>query len=865
MSETRTDSARGALRLPRTALPRHYDVTLDLDLDGWSFRGRVGIDLEVAEATSEIVLNSAELDVGHVLLTAGSAPVRVAGIERDGEAERTTLRLETPAEPGPHRLVMDYVGSINDRLRGLYRSLSTDADGVEHRIATSQCQAADARRILPCWDEPDFKATFRTTMIVPEGVDAFSNAGEVERAVSDGRVEVRFATTMPMSTYLLAFIAGEFETTETKEVRGTPIRVIVPRGSGPLARLALSNAVASFDFLSDYFGIPYAGDKLDHIAVPDFPSGAMENLGLIVYRDSNIVVDDTRASQAERQGCLDTIAHETAHQWFGNLVTMAWWEGIWLNEAFANLMQMKATDAMRPEWKRWLAFANGEVPWAMSTDQLRSSRPVEFDVTAPEDADQMFDAITYGKGSAVLHMIDEFIGREHFQAGVSAYLREHELANTVTADLWAALNGASDWPVSAIMDTWVYQPGFPQIDVSRAPGGVRLAQRRYLVLPDADDATRWQVPLQLRGSAGGRAVSREVLLDADALTVELGGEVDWLVANGGGRGFYRTRYDGGLSAALLAAVPRLDDVERYTLVSDALAFVRNGQSDAGAFLDLIRRFGDEREQAIWSVITGGLGLLEHHALAPDARPAFERFVCSLAGPALRRLGWEPRNGDGDLERKLRGDLVAALGTLGADRDVIERCRGIVGALLAGGASDPEVARAAVAVYARSGGPDEYDALWRAYGHATAPLDRARYLRAVATVPGDALAVRTLDRVVDGEIRAQDGFWVFGQLLGGDGGPAVWRRAEERWPALLDAMPGVTRTKVVEGIAALSQPQVASEVRAFLTAHPIREAAIAVTQNLEKLEANVRLRARETPVLSAYLSDSPPADAPPAPG
>jgi puromycin-sensitive aminopeptidase len=848
-----TSSSGAAFRLPRTVLPRNYDLTLDLDLDAFAIAGHVGIDLDVTEPVAEIAFNAAELELGEVVLRRGGEPVAIEQVTHDDATERTTLRLAEPATPGAHRLEIDYTGTINDQLHGLYRSVRRDADGTEHVIATSQCQAADARRILPCWDEPDFKATFRTTLVVPEGIEAYSNAREVGRSVADGRLRVDFAATIPMSTYLLAFIAGEFETTETVEVRGTPIRVIVPRGSVGQAGVALANAVASFDFLSDYFGIPYAGDKLDHIAVPDFPSGAMENLGLVIYRDTYVVVDEARASQSELQSCLDVIAHETSHQWFGNLVTMAWWEGIWLNEAFANLMEMKTTEHLRPEWKRWLSFANSEVPWAMSTDQLKSTRPVEFAVEAPEEADQMFDAITYGKGSAVLHMVDEFIGPEHFRSGVSDYLRDHRFGNTVTADLWAGLDGASDWPVSEILDTWVYQPGFPQIDVSRVDGGVRLAQRRYLVTPDETDRTRWKVPLQLRGVVGGVPFEQEVLLDDDEVVVPLDGEVGWLVANGGGRGFFHTRYDRDLGDRLRAGLGQLDDVERYAVVADALAFVRNGQTDASVFFDLVAGCGDEREQAVWSLLVGGLALLEHHALDEAARPGFQRYVRTLIGPALERLGWEAREGEPDLDRKLRGDLIAALGTLGGDPETIARCRPLAEAAMDGEEGDPEVSRAALTVYAREAGAEEYDRLWRAYEEATAPLDRARYLRCVASVPVDELAVGTLDKILGGEIRAQDGFWVFGSLLAGKAGPAVWRSAEERWAELLDAMPGVTRTNIVEGIASLSQPEIAGEVRTFLEAHPIREATTSVTQNLEKLGVYVRLRERETPVLGAYFA------------
>ncbi|MCI0678752.1 MAG: M1 family metallopeptidase, partial [Actinobacteria bacterium] len=812
-----------SFRLPRTIIPNHYDIELDLDMDDFTFTGRVAVDIAVGETVTEIVLNAADIDIKEAFLTTGGRRLAIGGISYDERYERAALTLDDEAATGEYRLEIDYSGVINDQLRGLYRSSYRAAAGTEHPIATSQCQATDARRVFPCWDEPDFKATFKTSMTVPLGVEAYSNAQEVARRETGGKARFDFATTMRMSTYLLAFIAGPFEATDPVVVRGTPIRIIVPRGNLHLADVALRNAVFTFEYLTDYYGIPYPGDKLDHIAIPDFAAGAMENVGLITYRDAYLVIDEAKASQSELQNCLDVIGHEVTHQWFGNLVTMAWWEGTWLNEAFASFLEMKATDAMRPEWKRWLAFANGEVPWAMGTDQLASTRPIEYQVNAPEEVDQMFDAITYGKGSAVLHMIDEFIGVESFRRGVGDYLRRHAYANTVTGDLWQALDGVSDWPVRAVMDTWVYQRGFPQIEVRQMDGGLRLGQRRYLVIADETDTTIWKVPLQLRGSVAGSEFHRKVLLEDDEIGVDLGAPVDWVVANAGGYGFYRTRYADDVFAVLLANIGQLDDIERLTLVSDTMAFVRNGQVDSSHFLDLVERFGAETEQAIWSVINGGLATIEHHALHEEVREAFQGFVKRLTGPALDRLGWDPRPDDSDLDRKLRGDLVSAMGILGGDQDTIDRCRRVVDQLLGGASPDPEVATAALNVYARHAGADEYRLLWETYRVARTPLDQVRYLGSVAGVPGEEQAVDTLDKVIDGDIRTQDGFWVFARLLSGKAGPAVWRSAASRWDALLEMMPGTTRTRVVEGISALSQPQVAAEVAAFFAEHPLPEA------------------------------------------
>ena len=843
--------SQNPFRLPRHTVPVHYDIRLELDLETFTFVGSAGIDIRVDEATDSLVLNAAEVEIKSARLSDGTA---ITEIVYDDEMQRAQLNLESELAPGEYHLEIEHSGLINDQLRGLYRSTYRDAAGVEHALATSQCQATDARRIFPCWDEPDFKATYRATMVVAAGLEAYSNTAELERVtLDDGRVEFRFDTTMKMSTYLLAFIAGPFEATEPRVVRGTPIRIIVPKGNVHLTDIALENAVFCFEYLTDYYGIPYPADKLDHIAIPDFAAGAMENVGLITYRDAYLVIDPAKASHGELQNCLDVIGHEVAHQWFGNLVTMAWWEGAWLNEAFASFMELKATDAMRPEWKRWLAFANLEVPWAMSTDQLASTRPIEFEVTAPTEVDQMFDAITYGKGSAVLHMIDEFIGVENFRKGVGNYLRKHAYANTVTTDLWEGLDGASEYPVSEIMDTWVYQRGFPQVDVKVVEGGVRLSQRRYMVIPDETDTTIWKVPVQMRGSLGGNPFEERFLLESDEAVVPLDGEVDWVVANAGGHGFYRTNYSPELFQALLDNVDDLGDTERYALVSDTLGFVRNGDAPVSDFLDLVSKFPDEREQAIWSVITGGLGLIEHHVLDEEARPGFERFVAELVRPALDRLGWEVGAEDTDLQRKLRGDLIATMGNLARDADTIDRCREIVGAVLAGDPVDPEVATAALAVYARNGGDAEYQTLWKVYEESATPLDQVRYLRSVAGVETEEQSLETLDKIIDGDIRTQDGFWVFARLLGGNAGPAVWAVARSRWDDLLAAMPGLTRTRVVEGIPALSQPEVAADIRGFFSEHPLPEASRALEQKLELLDANVKLRERETAAVTGYFA------------
>ena len=465
----------------------------------------------------------------------------------------------------------------------------------------------------------------------------------------------------------------------------------------------------------------------------------------------------------------------------------------------------------------------------------------------------MFDAITYGKGSAVLHMVDEFTGTESFRAGVRDYLHAHEYANTATADLFESLDQESEWPISEIMSTWIFRKGFPQIEVSDVAGGAALSQHRYLVIPDPTDTTTWQVPIELRGSAAGEVFSQKVLLTGDEMVVDVG-DVDWIVANVGGHGFYRTHYSDELFTELLAHVEQLDDLERYWLVSDTFALVRNGEVDASSFLDLAVGFAAEREQAIWSVITGGLGTIEHHTLTAAARPAFEAYVRSVVDEPLDRLGSSPADDDSDLDRRLRGDLIVAMGVLGGDPATVERCAQIVEQLLTGSTTaDPEVTTAALTVFAHGADRAGYERLWNAYRAARTPIDEgalpARGRRRFRPRPRrDHL--RPDPRRLDQDPGPRHGLR---PAPVGRAGPTVWRRAAEQWDTLLAAVPAVTHSRIVEGISALSQPEVADEVQAFLGAHPMPEAAHAVRQNLERLDANVRMRARQTPVVTAYFA------------
>ena len=840
-------------RLPRTVIPSRYDIKLVPDLAAATFSGTETLATEVLESTDEIILNSHEIEIQRAELRRGDLSL-LAEISYERENQRARLAFDQAIGSGPAELFLEFTGLLNDQLVGFYKSTFTDVDGNEQAIATTQFEATDARRAFPCWDEPDLKAVFGITLVVPEDLMAVSNGPEVGREkAGDRKIAVRFADTMKMSTYLVAFAVGPFEATDPVDVDGVPVRIIAPRGKLDLTGFALECAQFCFRYLRDYYEIPYPGLKIDHIAIPDFAFGAMENLGLITYRETALLLDPDTASQSELLRVLDVIGHELAHMWFGDLVTMKWWDGIWLNEAFASFMEFKATDAMRPEWKRWLAFAALDRPWAFGVDALAATRPVEFEVGSPDEANEMFDALTYGKGSSLLRMIEQYIGEEAFRQGVGNYLRKHAYGNTVTEDLWSGLNDASDQPVGEIMNTWIYQRGYPQLEVQKVGTGVKVLQRRFMTIADESDDTLWQVPMQVRGNAGGTTFQQKFLLTAPEATIDVG-EIDLVVANAGGHGFYRVLYSPELLDALVDELPRLEDLERFTIIEDAWAFVESAQLSAADYLRLAESYKTEPEQAIWGAVLGGLAAINHHLVDDDGRPHFSAWVAGLVGPTYERLGWQAMEEETDLTRRLRGQLIGAMGRLANDADVIDRCRQLVDEMLIDARPvDPEICRAALFVTATHGGKPDYQRFFEMYKKTTAPHEQQRWLLALAGFDEAELATETVKASLDGRIRTQDSAWVIGATLGNrQHGVDAWQQLRRMWETFIK-LPTMTQRRTIEGIPALSKPEVAAEVQAFFAETKLPHATKSVAQNLERLRANVEMRERETKAVKEFFS------------
>ncbi len=856
-------------RLTRNALPRRYRLTLRPDLAAATFRGTVSVELAVEDPTLRLVLNAADLEISSSQVTTPSGEVLEATPILHEADERLELRFEETLEPGyGYRLDIAFSGVLNDHLRGFYRSKFRTPDGEEQAIATTQFEATDARRAFPCWDEPDFKAIFEVTLEVPEGSIGMSNGPvvSVEKA-DDGWSRYKFAETMPMSTYLVAFIVGPFELTEAVEVDGVPIRVATVPGKQGLTRFALDAAAHSLRFLSGYFSIAYPESKLDHVAIPDFAFGAMENLGLVTYRETALLVDSSHAAQTELARVASVIAHETAHMWFGDLVTMKWWNGIWLNEAFATFMELTTTDAFRPDWQMWSAFGAGKAA-ALAVDGLHSTRAVEFHVGRPEEAEAMFDLLTYQKGGSVLKMLEQYLGAEVFRRGISSYLSSHAYANTETSDLWDALEEASGEPVRSIMDSWIFQGGYPLVDASidEAATTVSFTQRRFTYSHDSHEshdstnpAPTWQVPVNLRVSLGGEIRDERVLLDAAGATVSFDKPVDWVVLNAGGWGFYRSSYSPQLARRLVDAGPLdvLSPMERLTYLGDTWAALAAGVTGLEEWVASSSALGGEVDPDVWSSLSSGLAFL---SLAGDEADldALARFAGTLGAPAWAALGWSPGAGEPERTGTARARVLGVLTQIAKDPELVDQAVDRLHAHLENRPGTDRLPADLVAVCARvavaSGGEDAWNLVLEAYRNAGSPQEEQRFLFALAETRSPHLRQRTLEMMLGDDVRSQDAPLAIATVMTQPGAATqAWDWVEAHWEELESRMPHSLLVRILEATSSFLDPGAAGRVKEFCATRKLTVSPIRLAQILERLEVNVALAGRLRSTLPSILS------------
>jgi aminopeptidase N len=729
--------AATAARLPATVVPERYVLDLHPDLGAALLRGSERVDIVVTAPTRRIVLNAVAIDIGRVTLDGAAGTVTL-----DAAAETAGLDFPATIAAGRHRLEIAFTAHINGFGRGLFAVTYPTEHGPRQMLGT-QLEPADARRVFPCWDEPAFKARFETTVTVPGDFTAVSNMPVRSETDDSGMKRIAFEATPAMSSYLFVLVAGELERVSGVS-DGVTVSVVTVAGKSAQGRYALDVAIRLLAYYDRYFAVPYALPKLDLIAIPGGFAGAMENWGAITFYEPLLLFDPAADSRARQRDIFSVVAHEMSHQWFGDLVTMAWWDDLWLNEGFASWMQDKARDALEPQQHVWLDSA-GATRGAMVQDARAGSHPIEQKIADASEANTAFDSITYRKGRALIRQLESFLGEDRFRAGIRRYIKAHAGANATTADLWRALAAATGEDIAALAGPFTRVPGFPMItSTARCVTGrqvLRLTQHRFLIDGTAP-AQLWQVPIALGPPDGSTA--RTVLLRGEAADVTTGRCGAPIKLNLGAVGYYRVRYDDATAAALAQDFAKMPAEDRVNLLDDAWALVDAARAPPAGFFALVDAAKGDETRAVWDMILSALDRIDRIEAGRPHRAAFATVAQRWLRPAFDPLGWDERDGEDPDRAILRVRLIGALGRLG-DADIIAEAQRRFAAF----AGDPATLRPAlrdvvVRIAAREADQATWETLLALARRTTRTSERRRYYAALGAARDPALAARALD-------------------------------------------------------------------------------------------------------------------------
>ena len=835
-------------RLSTDVRPTRYALRFDLDLEAWTVRGEATIAIQLARPARAVTLHAVGLE-----LATGDA---VRAISYDAEAQTATLELERELPAGAAQLHVRWTGAIVEKLRGLYRSTRPG-----ERYAATQFEAADARWAFPCFDEPAFKARYAIELVHDRSLVALSNMPvlRTEDRPSDRRLTA-FAETPPISSYLVAFTVGPYEATPVRRTAsGVACRVWLPKGTAALGLYARDAHVRAIEYLEEYTAIGYPFAKVDAIGLADFDHGAMENPGAITYRMTLLAADERTASTATFKAVFSVAAHELTHMWWGDLVTMAWWNDLWLNESFASFVGEKCTATLNPEWGFWRDVVAQNTP-AFNLDSLVSTHPISMAAKNVEEAEERFDAVTYLKGQGVLRMIESYLGADTFRRGVRIYLERHRWANATAADFWRALDEASGRDVTALATAWITESGHPLVTcaVRERPDGLTIAldQERFFADPGvAATAQRWPVPMVFRyGTPDGRIAELRYLLADATGSVDLPG-ASWYYPNGAGAGFYRTAFDDRSIALLARGIAKLTAEERLALLDNHWALARAKKTTLGQVLELVNDLRGEDDRAVITQLAEILGWIADHALRPSTEAPFRALVDALVRPQLDKLGWDVRADDTADEREKRQVVIRTLGATAAASDVRLEARRRVGAHLAGTAPlAPDVAGPIASVGAIDGDRalyDRYVARMRE-AQATDPQEEARFRGALTQFHEPALVRTFAEAVFTDLIRDQDRTLLYGRLLGQAHSRALaWEALKAEWDRYIVPMDPGGKQRAVTAIGQLTPRALADDAIAFLQHRQSPDIKATAAQAIER----IRLGAANAERMAQELDDA----------
>lgn len=868
-----------AYRLPHHATPSRYDIQISARPDVEDFHGKVTIQLGVTEPCDTIEIHARELHLSDAIITIQGA-MRAGIIHQDNEREMAAIRFGEPLLPGDATLEITFAGKVSKNMEALYYA----SDGVESCLCT-QCEETDARGIFPCFDEPTFKAQFAWEVTTDPKLTVLANGPLLGTTESeDGKSKTwRFAPTKPMSSYLVALVIGDIASTPEETVAGVPLRVWAMRGKEKMGQYALEYTKRLLPWYNDYFGVPYHFDKYDQVAVPGFAAGAMENSGLVLFRQIYLLMNPQTSSWNQEKSIAAVVAHEFAHMWFGNLVTMKWWDDLWLNEAFAEWMANKVVNTLNPEYKQWHDFVSGSMANALDTDALQSTHSIYSPVETPAEATELFDVITYEKGCAVLRMLESFLGEEAFRAGLRTYMKEFYESNAAGADLWQHLQQASNHPVTDIMESWIKQPGYPVVSFSlQEDGQIRLSQQRFLLKQSNDEGRMtneqspssfvighssstqsWQVPLIIRyeDDAGVHEVRQVLSGWEEALSLKIEGTVRWCYANADVIGFYRLNPDDASLHALLANLDKLSPLEQVGLFSDQWALTRSGVQSMSKFLDVASNMSHLRNYSLLSKMAGTFINIERMLEDAGDRVAlnnFRRWLDNSFKERLTELGYEPKDGESPEEMQSRITLIDIIAGRAHDKEAIEQCNTYADREAANSASvDGNLAPVFVYLAAQFGDRERMDRYVQTYQRrktaGVSPQETNRYLSSLPAFRAPELVTRTLE-LIDEKVVPQESV---GPILSGHMLPQrhaqgqAWEYIKRHWAWLRETLGDSWIYNIVESSGSLPADK-RKEIVSFYKEKLQDLGDKSLARALERMDLRTEFQARARDELVAWF-------------
>jgi puromycin-sensitive aminopeptidase len=847
--------------LPRNIIPTNYDLWLKPNLESFKFDGKVKISLDVLTTTSKILLNATELEIQSITVENTTESMQLENFDLDENSQILSINLSEPISTGEYFLNINYRGNLNDRLHGFYKSSYINPEGEEAFLAATQFESTFARRAFPCWDEPNYKSTFNVTLQIESKFSALSNMPVAQEFFGEsGWKSITYDPTPKMSTYLLAFIIGDLAHIEQYADNGTLMRIWTTRGNETQGEFALETSVNLLTFFNEYFGIPYPLPKMDHIALPDFAAGAMENWGAITYREAALLVDPKNTSASTKQRVASIISHEMAHMWFGDLVTMDWWNDLWLNESFASWMGDKAVDAIHPEWEVWTEFLNADTGSAFSLDSLKNSHPIEQEVNNPDEIGALFDAISYSKGGSVLRMLEDYLGAKDFRKGINLYLTKHSYQNAQTQDLWNSLAEVSGKPVSKIMDSWVKQTGFPVIDFDIDKNNqITINQKRFLfenISKSITDTTTWAIPVKACNDSKSET---SILMESatDSFSTTLDSSDKWIKINPDQTGFYRVNYSDQQLLKLQTAIQRnqIPARDRLGIQGDAFALSRAGYSSPTRFLTLAKSFNNESDASVLSDLSSGLRFIENLIESESYHKNYKSFCEQIYIQIADSIGWYKKENEGHLDSLLRSTALGNLGHYG-NKSTINKslelfqlyCRN----------SDevhPDIRGVIFNITAQNGDTPIFNQMLDLERKVTLQEEKVRLHGALANFSEKSLLNRSLEISLSGRIRAQDSIRIIVGVSSSQLGRSIaWDFIRENWTEIDKRYGdgGFALNRLVSLVSGFSEASRIEEIEKFFDDNPTPAAARTIQQALERIYLNIAWKNKFSKELSEFL-------------